>query len=66
MNLLLAAVQSSRLIALYFLFSMLRHARRRRPVRATRSLAGGVRVRSTGQRQYSAGLQLLRLRTARR
>ena len=29
-------------VALYFVFSMARHARRRRPVRATRSLAGGV------------------------
>ena len=29
-------------IALYFVFSMSRHARRRRPVRATRSLVGGV------------------------
>lgn len=29
-------------IALYFVFSMTRHARRRRPIRATRSLAGGV------------------------
>jgi hypothetical protein len=42
MNLLLAASTVFTLVALYFLFSMLRHARRRRPVRATRSLAGGV------------------------
>lgn len=28
--------------ALYFVFSMGRHAKRRRPIRATRSLAGGV------------------------
>lgn len=42
MNLLLAASTGFTLIALYFLFSMTRHLRRRRPVRATRSLAGGV------------------------
>ncbi len=42
MNLLLAASTVFTLVALYFLFSMLRHARRRRPIRATRSLAGGV------------------------
>ncbi|NCF72594.1 MAG: cation/multidrug efflux pump [Gammaproteobacteria bacterium] len=42
MNLLLTISTVTVAIALYFLFSMLRHARRRRPVRATRSLAGGV------------------------
>lgn len=42
MNLLVTASTVFTVIALYFLFSMLRHARRRRPVRATRSLAGGV------------------------
>jgi len=42
MNLLLIISTASTAIALYFLFSMLRHAKRRRPVRATRSLAGGV------------------------
>ncbi len=42
MNLLLALSTAFVFIALYFVFSMLRHARRRRPVRATRSLAGGV------------------------
>lgn len=42
MNLLLTASAVFTIIALYFLYSMLRHARRRRPVRATRSLAGGV------------------------
>jgi len=42
MNLLLAASTGFTLIALYFVFSMMRHLRRRRPVRATRSLAGGV------------------------
>lgn len=42
MNLLLTASTAFTLIALYFVFSMLRHARHRRPVRATRSLAGGT------------------------
>jgi len=42
MNLLLTISTVSIALALYFLFSMARHARRRRPVRATRSLAGGV------------------------
>jgi len=42
MNLLLTLSAAFIFIALYFVFSMLRHARRRRPVRATRSLAGGV------------------------
>ena len=42
MNLLLAISTVSIALALYFLFSMARHARRRRPIRATRSLAGGV------------------------
>ena len=42
MNLLLTISTVTIAIALYFLFSMARHARRRRPVRATRSLAGGV------------------------
>ena len=42
MNLLLTASTVFTLIALYFIFSMTRHARRRRPVRATRSLAGGA------------------------
>ncbi len=42
MNLLLTASSVFTLIALYFVFSMIRHARRRRPVRATRSLAGGT------------------------
>lgn len=42
MNLLLTASAAFIFIALYFVFSMTRHARRRRPVRATRSLAGGV------------------------
>lgn len=42
MNLLLAASTVFTLVALYFVFSMLRHARRGRPIRATRSLAGGT------------------------
>ncbi len=42
MNLLLTISAVSIAIALYFVFSMARHARRRRPIRATRSLAGGV------------------------
>lgn len=42
MDILLTASTIFTLIALYFLFSMLRHARRRRPVRATGSLAGGM------------------------
>ncbi len=42
MNLLLTISTVFTAIALYFLYSMGRHARRRRPVRATRSLAGGV------------------------
>ncbi len=42
MNLLLTISSIFIAIALYFVVSMARHARRRRPVRATRSLAGGV------------------------
>ena len=42
MNLLLTASAAFIFIALYFVFSMTHHARRRRPVRATRSLVGGV------------------------
>ena len=42
MNLLLTASAVFIVITLYFVFSMFRHARRRRPVRATRSLAGGA------------------------
>jgi len=42
MSLLLTASTVFTLIALYFVFSTARHARRRRPVRATRSLAGGA------------------------
>ena len=42
MNLLLGASAVFALLTVYFIFSMGRHARRRRPVRATRSLAGGA------------------------
>jgi hypothetical protein len=42
MNLLLTLSAVFTVSALYFVFSMTRHARRRRPVRATRSLAGGA------------------------
>lgn len=48
MNLLLTASTVFTLIALYFVFSMARHARRRRLVRATRSLAGGAISGSIG------------------
>ena len=42
MNLLLTASVVFTFIALFFVFSMARHIRRRRPVRATGSLAGGL------------------------
>ncbi|MBT8101900.1 MAG: cation/multidrug efflux pump [Gammaproteobacteria bacterium] len=42
MNFLLAASAVFTLLTLFFLISMFRHARRRRPVRATGSLAGGA------------------------
>jgi hypothetical protein len=42
MNLLLTLSAIFSVIAFYFVFSMARHARRRRPIRATRSLAGGA------------------------
>jgi hypothetical protein len=48
MNLLLAVSTVFTIIALYFVVSMIRHARRRRPVRATRSLAGGVACGAVG------------------
>ncbi len=41
MNLLLTLSAVFTVIAVYFLFSLTRHVRRRRPVRATRSLVGG-------------------------
>ena len=48
MNLLLTASTVFTLIALFFVFSMGRHIRRRRPVRATGSLAGGIASASLG------------------
>lgn len=42
MNILLTASVVFTVVALFFVFSMMRHARRRRPLRATGSLAGGV------------------------
>lgn len=48
MNLLLTASTVFTLIALFFVFSMMRHLRRRRPLRATGSLAGGVASASVG------------------
>lgn len=42
MNVLLTASAVFTFIALFFVFSMTRHIRRRRPVRATGSLAGGL------------------------
>ena len=48
MNLLLTLSTVFIFIALYFVYSMLRHARRRRPIRATRSLAGGVATGAMG------------------
>jgi hypothetical protein len=42
MSLLLTSSAVFTVIAFYFVFSMTRHARRRRPIRATRSLTGGV------------------------
>jgi hypothetical protein len=48
MNLLLTLSAVFVFIALYFVFSMIRHTRRRRPVRAVRSLAGGVLTGAVG------------------
>ncbi len=48
MDVLLTASAIFTLIALYFLFSMFRNARRRRPLRATGSLAGGVASGAVG------------------
>lgn len=42
MNILLAATAIFALVTVFFLASMLRHVRRRRPLRATGSLAGGA------------------------
>ncbi len=48
MDILLTASAVFTLIALYFLFSVFRNARRRRPLRATGSLAGGVASGAVG------------------
>jgi len=48
MNLLLTLSAAFIFITVYFVFSMIRHARHRRPVRATRSLAGGVLAGAVG------------------
>ena len=48
MNILLAASAIFTLVTLYFVFSMLRHARRRRPLHATGSLAGGAATGALG------------------
>ena len=48
MDVLLTASAVFTLIALYFLFAMFRNARRRRPLRATGSLAGGVASGAVG------------------
>ncbi len=48
MNLLLTASTVFTLIALFFLFSTGRHLRRRRPLRATTSLAGGIACAALG------------------
>ncbi len=48
MNLLLTASTVFTLIALFFMFTTTRHIRRRRPVRATGSLAGGLVAATLG------------------
>ncbi len=48
MNLLLTASTVFTLIALFFVFTTTRHIRRRRPVRATGSLAGGLVAATLG------------------
>ncbi len=48
MNLLLTASVVFTLVTLFFVFSMTRHIRRRRPVRATASLAGGMTSAALG------------------
>ena len=48
MNILIAASTVFTLIALFFLFSMVGHLRRRRPLRATGSFAGGVATAALG------------------
>lgn len=48
MNILLTASAIFAVITLFFVVSMIRHARRRRPIRATGSLAGGVASGAVG------------------
>ncbi len=48
MNLLLTASTVFTLIALFFIFTTTRHIRRRRPIRATGSLAGGLVAATLG------------------
>ena len=48
MDILLTASTVFTLLALYFLFAVFRNARRRRPVRATGSLAGSVASGAAG------------------
>jgi len=48
MDVLLTASAVFTLVALYFLFAVFRNARRRRPLRATGSLAGGVASGAVG------------------
>ncbi len=48
MNILLSASAVFTLLALFFVFSAFRHARKRRPVRATGSVAGGVASGAVG------------------
>ncbi len=48
MNLLLTASAVFTVMTLYFIFSMGRHAKRRRPIRATRSLVGGTATGAMG------------------
>ncbi len=48
MNLLLTASTVFTLIALFFMFTTTRHIRRRRPIRATGSLAGGLVAATLG------------------
>ncbi len=48
MTMLLTACAVFALLTLYFLFSMGRHARRGRPIRATRSLVGGAATGAMG------------------
>ena len=48
MNILLTASAIFTIVTLFFLVSMVRHARRRRPLRATGSMVGGVATGAAG------------------